>query len=1400
MNKRKKQRENDLQQGGATAEDAARQSQAELEADYKNGMQRIEADLAEEKKKLLIDIENKFVDEKNRVKQANDDLVTALMEDSLDSSRKSALRKVLKEHNDDDLQRLKNAHERTLKDLDSKYMDEKNAASELLKKRCKDRFKERKKALMQEGLSDEDATAKAKEDMKKFQTEEKTKLSADLNSRKGAEAANITSEYNTRLTSVKGRHEASLAALSDGLSAYKSAQHQKLQERMQKRRASNTDNSPEAIAALEQQEQQELQQLHDSLGVIKETLLVCAQSKADEEVVKIQSAYASAIHGHEAAVQLKKSEVKSALTNRIAQRRAKRNNELIANGYSSADASRLAELEFPSVLSPEEITAIEKQIDDESSTLKLQKTEEMKNAGVLMAAMEKALLESNEVAVHNLKEDFLKKEQKLQNAANKNEEEALYAAKHSSSAAKIEIESELETIKKDHDAKVASLQQEILAKKKREEEALVDKLNKRKAKRLKELNDSKDNSLSAAEAERMVNNEIEEERVKELEAVNNLLKVEEEEGVAKLLAARTDVEKAVISTKYNTAVEDVSKAMVMREQAMNQLNSIRKQQEDEAKKLQEEMSLQRQNNESKLQDRLKAKKQSALNKLNSNMASGATTAEAELEEITSFVQEQALQAQEDTKLRESKELEQERLMAIALEEVRKAELAIAEAKAKETALLAAKELKEGIESDLNNTELKRLKEFHSQIEEKRAEEEDIQRNIGKGKLGDRLANKRALKLKQMKEQEEQQLNELLSREAAEKEQLEKLKKNKVVWHEVLQEVINEADTRGLVEQDKENYCIIHTIGTQAIPANYTGEVLELLFRDRYAKEITSLLNAHFEQRIGILRGAVEVLIEEKSHERISLLSRLTAEGMSEDQINAEMNNLETNFVAKQKETEKVAVGELDSMHKRQQGLLKQFQLDYLNKLVALCAQAGDMEQLLGSYRSEYSNAYSELLRSMSDDRIAVEKQLKSDMEVQLSRLRDKFASDQKNAEDKLDERRQLLLRQRQELEKKQVEESNELDNKEKARILAEFEKEHAAASEALTKERDTKKQKLADRLAAKRRGAVSSIDLVGELENKNTESQAPTDAVTTDVPVVAPAAPVVAKKPKKVQMQPAVSPVIAASIEQIEVKLARIERVMVMLESQQQPAAARQVTQTTATADPAIDALKSFKDSDEPPAGDLLATTTEMDLHIQERARLDFGKQLIKLFPSLHTGKPLSLVPANTLPPSFVTNNAFSNSYFYDHATNILYIHRNRLESSGDFGLMLIHAISHIIVRPTNLSDDTNPDFVREFYKNLKVLSQDLYKKSVVSDSSNDSLSDDIGKSVATIQNTRVRSNMSLKKNQSFSEDVTSATGSLGIATVDPLAPENMASRLERYAAAAGISLGKLEELKKNSK
>ena len=50
-----------------------------------------------------------------------------------------------------------------------------------------------------------------------------------------------------------------------------------------------------------------------------------------------------------------------------------------------------------------------------------------------------------------------------------------------------------------------------------------------------------------------------------------------------------------------------------------------------------------------------------------------------------------------------------------------------------------------------------------------------------------------------------------------------------------------------------------------------------------------------------------------------------------------------------------------------------------------------------------------------------------------------------------------------------------------------------------------------------------------------------------------------------------------------------------------------------------------------------------------------------------------------------------------------------RLSSSGDFGLVLVHAAAHIQVDPSDMSNDLDPRFTQHFHRALKILTQGLW-------------------------------------------------------------------------------------------
>jgi len=81
-----------------------------------------------------------------------------------------------------------------------------------------------------------------------------------------------------------------------------------------------------------------------------------------------------------------------------------------------------------------------------------------------------------------------------------------------------------------------------------------------------------------------------------------------------------------------------------------------------------------------------------------------------------------------------------------------------------------------------------------------------------------------------------------------------------------------------------------------------------------------------------------------------------------------------------------------------------------------------------------------------------------------------------------------------------------------------------------------------------------------------------------------------------------------------------------------------------------------------------------------------------------HNGMPeVTILVASNLPPNNYTRNCFRNSFHYQHTTKILFIREERMETIGEFVLVVMHCMAHIKV--DELTDDYNPHFLREFYK-----------------------------------------------------------------------------------------------------
>ena len=88
--------------------------------------------------------------------------------------------------------------------------------------------------------------------------------------------------------------------------------------------------------------------------------------------------------------------------------------------------------------------------------------------------------------------------------------------------------------------------------------------------------------------------------------------------------------------------------------------------------------------------------------------------------------------------------------------------------------------------------------------------------------------------------------------------------------------------------------------------------------------------------------------------------------------------------------------------------------------------------------------------------------------------------------------------------------------------------------------------------------------------------------------------------------------------------------------------------------------------------------------------------------------KPVNILLADKLPPNdSLSQNAYRNSFYYDSSNRLLYLRRDRLENVGEFILVLVHTLCHAHVE--DMRSDSDPKFVKEFYKALSVVCSDLF-------------------------------------------------------------------------------------------
>eukprot|EP01042_Synura_sphagnicola_P000785 gene785-873_t len=1024
------------------------------------------------------------------------------------------------------------------------------------------------------------------------------------------------------------------------------------------------------------------------------------------------------------------------------------------------------------------------------------------------------------------------------------EAEDLYEVELAAAAKKTqeETDEELGKLRERFDRDMERLNEELRVKKEKDQRVLRDQLAARRRKRERELIQD---GLSEEEARNIASEEFYEEERRESEDLKQKLETEEKEQAARLKADYLKEEARFISIAHARAREEADNAEEEKKKSYEKLQELKRLRAAEESVLNEELAAKHARQEKSLKAKLANSRKLKLEELEARQASAnqiaAVKAELDRQEVEAVERLRKEMVKEKQQQMSSKLKKHATNIAKAVQETKIKDANAAAFAAKTLALQAAQEMKEREEKEALNAELRRKREEMSKEEERLNKIQQLGQTYGQNRLEQRLAAKRLKREKELRLEEEEMKAELVAKQAVELQDQERLKRSRLMWMDRLKEASLEADNMELIGLEKEDYCLKETLGKGIVPPAQLSEAVARVQSNRHTSQMRDLLSAHFNERVEALREAVSGIYEEKSTKREQLIRTLGEEGANEERISLELAKLDKEYDERRRAAEQSVSESLEVVHTQAQLELRQTQLlessdairFYCDEKTMLALSEGaspdDQSKKFKEYKERLERENLERKFKLEEERKAMEARLREEHEKLVSRLREQLLVDQAREEEEIERKRQQLLRQKEENESKHALAKVEMQAQEKNRILSEFEKESAAREKAKEDERKSKRTKLQNRLAAKKAERKPQLEAKAELEiviPKDPSSKVISSVDANKDSVKSPSAPVGETKAEllnRMKFRDSVKAVLrrstnnlvagsgdrpdagyatglARSIQLIEAKLDKIDKVMSQLELSQakileggtntglgtstEPTRMIDVENERRSSITAQRVSSSFyQDMDDPAQGDELIVVSEDDLHERETARLLFAKQL-----SERVGlKNLTIKPVKSLPPSSLFQNAFRNSYTYVEISNTLYIHLNRFLSSGDIGLVTIHALSHIKVNAADLSNDLDPLFISEFHKNLRILSQDLFSASLA------------GSSISPLPRVRPVSvslqagvdNYTSRPTAAIDESLgTLNFGDQSISTPSTyFDPVHLHDRLRRYAAEGGVSV-----------
>lgn len=1108
----------------------------------------------------------------------------------------------------------------------------------------------------------------------------------------------LTQNLADELVSLKEQNRHGLLILENGWQKHSKQEQERLQGQQQESRAARKadliDNKglteKEANVQLDVSEKEAAFLLTSLLEAARKGNQLAAKEASDALVVALQLQHAAKLKGFDESQALMVTEGRKAAVEKVAKRRELREKMVVAANLNSKESKSLLDTEQSLLMK-----SLMEELDRITSESAKEHARGLKRAGFKRASealdaedVELGRIESDEMA------NFLSaRHANLANILQTTETNTatMVAAVCAASKAAIKVQegADLQALRRAHDEAYVSMQERFKLRKAQEEKALNKRLEERRQKRSDELR--KENMTTEAIAATLA--------AEEQRSINDLarnLQMEEEEAKAQLAAQTVEAERIALEKERVSANNAIKTTSESNQQAQARVDDLRAIQEAEFKRLLEVQRLDREANEKNLKARLAEKKEAKLRLLADKKATAEECAIDTMrmaeEEHARLVELERDRAEQERRAQELLRKEQERALAVAVGEAARLEAEAAAALSKSSVLATMQENVERAEAELNAKELKRLKDVH-EVNANQAEADEEQRKGQKHmKLEERLQAKRDKKKLALQEQEERARAELSNRQAAEAEERDRLQRAKEGWSAALQKALSRANAAGLTGLEKEDFLLKEILGSKSdpVPNAQHAEVVQEILKARHHDETSALLNTHGEERISALKAAAEACIAEKGQARIALIEQLNKANASPEEITEQTLELDGKYSTRQLEEENKVSAAMDPLQLRQQMDLKERQIKEIAQRVRAYTDAsstfvaassmGYLEEL-AEYRANLEAQKEARKESLLKERQEAEASLRQEMDQQMKIMQEMLAAEQRKVEDDLEQKKRLLLKQKEEVDKKHSEDLSQLDTQEAGRIKEKFEKEHAAALDALESERLNKKARLQDRLAKKRKNIVveeAVVSALVETDNLKAQTEEPSTEGEAAAAVVAARLRGAQKKAEAPGQQmpadPAMMKALTGFMRQVEKKLEKLDKAMAGMSSETVGKKGVVTEYEVGTNDKAV---ATYKDTDEPAAGEMLVVIKLENLHMQERARIDFGLRLASMLGLSR----LRIKAASSLPTSTWAGNAFANSYLYVPEDSTLYVHVNRLGTSGDTGVVMIHALSHIKVR-----------------------------------------------------------------------------------------------------------------------